>query len=166
MIKLTSTLIEALERQASRAYPEECCGILAGLATNGTKSVRAVHPLPNNRIDSPENRYFAPAEAIQEAEVKLRAAGHEILGFYHSHPDAPARPSEYDLEHATWPWFSYVIISAREGRARELTSWVLADDRTRFVQEAIQPAVNGHRPPEVKVLNLSSPGGTSWQPGS
>jgi proteasome lid subunit RPN8/RPN11 len=155
VIRLPEQPIEAIRRQVAAAFPNECCGILAGLSKNGTKAVHAVFPLPNSRIDSPHNRYFAPAEAIHQAEAKLHAQGYEVLGFYHSHPNAPAQPSGYDLDHATWPWFSYVIVSARGGRAQELTSWVLADDRLRFIQEPIEPAVNGHRPPEVKILDLS-----------
>ncbi len=86
--------------------------------------MRAVIPIPNQRQDAAHHRYAAPAESVREADHALGAQGLEILGFYHSHPNAPARPSAYDLDQATWPWFSYLIVSASDGRAEEITSWV------------------------------------------
>ena len=70
------------------------------------------------------------------AEQRASTLGLELLGFYHSHPDHPARPSQYDLDHA-WPVFSYVIVSVRDGEAREMTSWRLRDDRSTFDEEAL-----------------------------
>ena len=59
------------------------------------------------------------------------AAGADLLGFYHSHPDHPARPSQYDLDHA-WPFFSYIIVSVAGGVPQDMTSWRLRDDRSTF----------------------------------
>jgi proteasome lid subunit RPN8/RPN11 len=61
-----------------------------------------------------------------------------VIGFYHSHPDHPARPSQYDLEHAAWPGYSYVIVSVQNGKARDTNSYELADDRSHFIQEAVE----------------------------
>ena len=138
MIHLDARALEAIRRHAAQAYPHECCGVLGGSSMNGAKQVVAVAPLPNRRVDSPHNRYFAPAGAVRAAEAELAVRGLVVVGFYHSHPDAPARPSPYDLEHATWPWLSYVIVAARSGQAEELTSWVLADDRAAFLPEEIR----------------------------
>ena len=138
MLQLDAPALEAIRRHAAAAYPQECCGVLGGSSANGAKQVAAVVPLPNRRVDSPRNRYFAPADAVRAAAAELGARGLEVVGFYHSHPDAAARPSPYDLEHATWPWLSYVIVSARDGQAAELTSWVLADDREAFLPEEIR----------------------------
>ena len=66
--------------------------------------------------------------------------GLEVVGYYHSHPDHPARPSDYDRDHG-WPWYSYVIISIQQGKAGELNSWVLRDDRSKFELESVE-AVN------------------------
>ena len=137
-----------LERLAAEAFPDECCGVLGGTAANGAKIVRAVIPITNQRQDAAHHRYAAPAASVREADLALGARGYEILGFYHSHPNAPARPSAYDLEQATWPWLSYLIVSARDGRAEAITSWVLAEDRSRFVAESVLDAVAAHAPPE------------------
>jgi proteasome lid subunit RPN8/RPN11 len=143
VIQLAAAPLAAIRRHAAEAFPEECCGIMGGTTANGVKRVEAVLPLPNGRTDSPGNRYFAPAEAIRQAEAGLRARGLEVIGFYHSHPNAPAKPSAYDLEQATWPWLSYLIVSVEEGQAKGATSWTLADDRSGFVQEDIDVSPPG-----------------------
>lgn len=89
-------------------------------------------------IARPRSPPEPPAGAVRAAEAEHAVRGLVVVGFYHSHPDAPARPSPYDLEHATWPWLSYVIVAARSGQAEELTSWVLADDRAAFLPEEIR----------------------------
>jgi proteasome lid subunit RPN8/RPN11 len=137
---------EAIRRHAESAYPEECCGVIGGTADGVHKRVRAVVELPNRRPDSRHNRYFAPPEAIARAERELGDQGLEVIGFYHSHPDAPARPSGYDLEHATWPWLSYVIVSVMEGAPRDMSSWTLADDRSRFDPESIEKEASAEPP--------------------
>jgi len=137
VIHLAASPLAAIRRHAAEAFPDECCGIMGGSAADGVKRVEAVVRLPNGRTDSSHNRYFAPAEAIRQAEADLRARGLEVIGFYHSHPNAPAEPSAYDLEQATWPWLSYLIVSVQGGRPRGATSWTLADDRSGFVPEAI-----------------------------
>ena len=91
----------------------------------------------NDRLDDEQhNRFTITPQAFMRAERGARKEGLKLLGFYHSHPNAPARPSAYDLEHA-WPWYSYVIVSVRDGRADVMTSWVLRDDRSRFDEEPI-----------------------------
>jgi proteasome lid subunit RPN8/RPN11 len=93
--------------------------------------------LPNRREDSPSNRFSLTAEDVLGAEQAAREQNLEVIGWYHSHPNHPARPSEYDREHA-WPWYSYVIVSVVNGVAVEMTSWRLADDRAVFSPEQIQ----------------------------
>jgi len=70
------------------------------------------------------------------AERSAAAAGQSVLGFYHSHPDHPARPSEYDREHA-WPYYSYVIVAIAKGQAVDMTSWLLDDQTQTFSQQDI-----------------------------
>jgi proteasome lid subunit RPN8/RPN11 len=146
MLQLAPEHRATLERLAAEAFPDECCGVLGGTAENGAKVVRAVVPIANQRRDAAHHRYAAPAESVREADRALGAQGLEILGFFHSHPNAPARPSAFDLEQATWPWFSYLIVSARKGRAEEITSWVLAEDRSRFVPESVLAPGVAHAP--------------------
>jgi proteasome lid subunit RPN8/RPN11 len=152
VLKLNQQQIEAIRRHGAQEYPNECCGILLGHAEGGSKQVTEVIPLQNLRkeprkaqellpLNSPEseserNRFLIDPREQLHVEKDARTRGLEVLGYYHSHPDHPARPSSYDREHA-WPWYSYVILSVRGGEPQDMTSWVLTDDRSRFDQEQI-----------------------------
>ena len=91
----------------------------------------------NRRDDSPRNRFSVTAEDVCAANRAAQAQGLDLIGWYHSHPDHPARPSEYDREHA-WPWYSYVIVSVQNGKPQDMTSWRLKDDRAAFSLEYIE----------------------------
>lgn len=119
-----------------RAYPEEGCGVLLGRERDGVREVERIVELENRREDSRHNRYVIPPEQFLRAEKEARAAGLDVVGFYHSHPDHPARPSAFDLEHA-WPWYSYVIVSVEGGRVADMRSWRLRDDRSAFEPEPV-----------------------------
>ena len=123
--------------QAERAYPDECCGALFGQALDGVKVISEIFPIVNAREAGERRRRFAiEPDEVMKAERAAAGKGLEVLGFYHSHPDHPAKPSAYDLEHALPAW-SYPIVSVGSGRALEITSWLLSDDRERFSEEAI-----------------------------
>jgi proteasome lid subunit RPN8/RPN11 len=119
-----------------RSYPEEGCGVLLGRERDGVREVERIFELDNRREDSRHNRYVISPEQFLRAEQEARAAGLDVLGFYHSHPDHPARPSAFDLEHG-WPWYSYVIASVEHGRVADLRSWRLRDDRSAFDPEPL-----------------------------
>jgi len=125
-----------IREHGARAYPNECCGAILGVVSESDeKIVRALLPLSNRREgEAARTRFLVTAEDYRWAEQQARAQGLEILGFYHSHPDHPARPSEFDRDHA-WPWYSYIVVRVAAGRAEEMTNWVLADDRSEFVPE-------------------------------
>ncbi|HJY85923.1 MAG TPA: M67 family metallopeptidase, partial [Candidatus Acidoferrales bacterium] len=91
----------------------------------------------NRREDSPRNRFSITAEDFRGAEKAARERGLEVIGWYHSHPDHPALPSEYDREHA-WPWYSYVIVSVVGREPQQMTCWRLADSRLRFEPEPME----------------------------
>ncbi len=129
--------MERIREHGARDYPHECCGVLLGQEAEGAKRVSEARPLANARDDSPRNRFLITVEDWRASEKYSREKGLEILGFYHSHPDHPAQPSEYDRQHA-WPWLSYVILSVQQGRPEEITSWVLAEDRSRFDSENLE----------------------------
>lgn len=137
MIHLTPEQREQIAAHGERTYPHECCGFLIGRREGDQKRVEEVRPAGNARDDSPQNRYLIQPEEMLHAERDARRAGREILGFYHSHPDVPARPSQYDLEHA-WPVYSFLIMSVQQGKTRDMHSWVLLDDRSRFEEETIE----------------------------
>jgi proteasome lid subunit RPN8/RPN11 len=92
--------------------------------------------LPNTTEEGPRRRFLVRPGDYRAAEARAMELKAELLGFYHSHPDHPAEPSQYDLDHA-WPFFSYVIVSVREGRPEEIRSWRLRDDRSRFDEEGV-----------------------------
>jgi proteasome lid subunit RPN8/RPN11 len=136
MLKLSGDLTERIRAHAAQSYPYECCGALLGAEQEDGRVVRDLVMLDNQRDDSPRNRFLVRPEDVLRVEKAARERGLDLLGWYHSHPDAPARPSEFDREHA-WPWYSYVIVSVEAGEPRRMTSWRLTDDRVRFDDEAI-----------------------------
>jgi proteasome lid subunit RPN8/RPN11 len=87
--------------------------------------------------DSPRNRFSVTSEDVMAAEKEARRHGLDVVGWYHSHPDHPARPSQFDRDHA-WPWYSYIIVSVQNGAPQEMTSWRLNDDRQEFSPEGIE----------------------------
>jgi proteasome lid subunit RPN8/RPN11 len=145
--------IEAIRRHGARDYPNECCGILLGKADGDKKSVLEAVPLKNLRTDPEKAQKLLPLESpgketernrflidpMEQLRVDkdARRRGLDVVGYYHSHPDHPARPSNYDRDHA-WPWYSYVILSVAKGQPEDMTSWVLAENRERFDPEPVE----------------------------
>jgi proteasome lid subunit RPN8/RPN11 len=116
-----------IRRHGEETFPHECCGALVGGADRVTHAV----PLPNTTEEGPRRRFLVRPSDYRAAEQQASALGGELLGFYHSHPDHPARPSQFDLDHA-WPNFAYVIVSVMSGAARDMTVWYLKEDRSSF----------------------------------
>jgi proteasome lid subunit RPN8/RPN11 len=152
-LKMTAEIAQQIRRHGAEAYPHECCGALLGRDDVGgqvtsagsmqlpLREVVALFPLVNRRDDSPRNRFAVTAEDVRDAEKAAREKKLEIVGWYHSHPDHPAKPSQYDREHA-WPWYSYVIVSVANGKPAEMTSWRLSDDRADYACEEV--AIRDH----------------------
>ena len=132
-ITLTAAVDAAIRAHGRDAFPHECCGALLG--KDGV--VREAYALPNTTEEGPRRRFLVRPDDYRAAEQRARAAGLELLGFYHSHPDHPARPSQYDLDHA-WPSFSYAIVSVIAGQDQLLTSWQLQADRSAFSEETVE----------------------------
>lgn len=124
------------------AYPEEGCGVLIGEERDGTRTIARVVCFENRREDERARRYLIAPEQVLEAEREARQAGLDVLGFFHSHPDHPAEPSAFDVEHA-WPFYTYVIVSVREGRVADVRAWRLTEDRARFDSETLVVAPDG-----------------------
>jgi proteasome lid subunit RPN8/RPN11 len=131
---------ERIRAHGVETYPHECCGSLLGrdksTEDGRQREILGVFPLVNRREDSPQNRFSVSARDVIAAEKEASARGLEVVGWYHSHPDHPAKPSEYDREHA-WPWYSYVIVSVRERVAKEMASWRLREERDAYDEEEI-----------------------------
>lgn len=134
-IQLGAGVDGAIRQHGIETYPNECCGALIG--RDGV--VTTTYGLPNTTEEGPRRRFLVRPDDYREAERRASAAGADLLGFYHSHPDHPARPSQYDLDHA-WPFFSYVIVSVRTGVPEDMTSWRLREDRSAFDQEDLTHA--------------------------
>ena len=136
-LSISCALLDRIREHGRTAYPLECCGLLLGRTEPEGKSVVDLKQMQNSREDTPERRYLIAPEDMLDAEKEARRLGIDIIGVYHSHPDHPARPSEFDREHA-FPWYSYVIVSVQKGEPDNLTAWVLKDDRSSFDPEDLR----------------------------
>jgi proteasome lid subunit RPN8/RPN11 len=132
-ITLTAPVNAAIRAHGRGTFPHECCGAMLG----HDRIVREAYALPNTTEEGPRRRFLVRPDDYRVAEQRARDAGLELLGFYHSHPDHPAKPSQYDLDHA-WPSFSYVIVSVMAGEDQSLTSWQLQADRSAFDEEIVE----------------------------
>ena len=138
MILLSQLHIEAMNGHGERDYPYECCGLLIGrFNADGSKEVVETYPISNAREEEAKrNRFLIRPEELLAGERTAAQKGLDVVGFYHSHPDDAAVPSGYDLDHA-WPIYSYIIVSVREGNTRDLRSWEMEGDRSKFNPEEI-----------------------------
>ena len=133
----TESVLDGIRRHGQDTYPEECCGFLLGTTGADGNDVKALHRVENRHPDHRERRYVITPADYHAADRAARRQDLDIVGFYHSHPDHPAEPSATDLAEATFPGYTYVIVSIREGRAAALSAWSLAPDRSRFLPETI-----------------------------
>lgn len=133
-LRIDRAELAALHAHCIAGYPHEVVGILAGRRADG--AVLRVAALVNERADSPQNRYAVGAMALWRAEQALEAEGLEVVGYYHSHPDHPARYSDYDRDHAL-PNMSYVIASVQASGVVDTRAWRLRDDRSAMDEEPI-----------------------------
>ena len=134
---------EQLRRHGEETYPHECCGVLLGqIDSEGVKAVQAIARCNNQRTDSPHNRYGIDPRELVRIQREARERGQDIIGFYHSHPDHPARWSQTDLAEAHWTGCSYVITSVVSGSATETNSFNLGggDENKYFEDEEIRVA--------------------------
>jgi proteasome lid subunit RPN8/RPN11 len=134
--------LQTIGRHATASYPDECCGVLIGRALADATVVERVLSVGNERQDSRHNRFLISPETILAAQKEARARALDIVGYYHSHPDHPARPSDFDREHA-WPWVSYLIVSLQGRKVVDTRSWRLREDRESFDEERIDQAALG-----------------------
>jgi proteasome lid subunit RPN8/RPN11 len=136
---LTLELEKQIRRHGEETYPFECCGIFGGRRERTKNIVSELYQVNNSREESAKhNRFLMTPKDVFLAEKQFRKNGLEMLGFYHSHPDHPAKPSGFDLDHASWPTYSYAIVAVEKGLSQALTSWALSEDRSAFVPEEIE----------------------------
>ncbi len=133
VVFIGSAVTDAIRSHAAETYPNECCGALYGLDT----AVQLALALPNTTDEGPRRRFMVSTTDYRRAEARAAETGLSLLGFYHSHPDAPARPSQYDLDHA-WPSFLYLILGIEGGEPKVLTAWSLNPGRTAFDERVLR----------------------------
>lgn len=130
-----------MRAHAEDTYPRECCGVLLGRKESGVNDVRALLRADNARDDAPRTRYEIAPEQLIAIQREAREQGLEIVGFYHSHPDNPARWSETDLAEAHWTGCSYAITAVDKGVAQQTYSFRLAatvEAEKQLVDEPVQ----------------------------
>jgi proteasome lid subunit RPN8/RPN11 len=136
-VKLTAEHLQAIRAHGERTFPEECGGLLLGTIEDDTRVIAEVLPLENIRQDSRHNRVELNPLDYAKAEREAAKRGLGVWGYYHSHPDHPAVPSGFDLEHAPFIEWSYLIVSVRGGKAEEVRAWMVRADRSQFDEEEI-----------------------------
>jgi proteasome lid subunit RPN8/RPN11 len=135
MITLTEEHRKQIEAHAVATYPYECGGMLIGRFENdGRKVVTETFPLENSSTEDQRNRVLIHPKDVMRAERHARAAKLDVVGYYHSHPEDTAIPSQYDLDHALPVW-TYIIVSVLDGKAADFRSWEMENDRSRFNPE-------------------------------
>lgn len=138
-ILVPAPALEAIRQESRHRYPEEACGVLLGRA-EGRSDARAVaetRPVGNDRGAERERRYLIGPRTVLAAEEEADARDLNVVGFFHSHPDRAAEPSDFDREHA-WPWYSYLIVPVADGEPGPARSWRLRDDRSGFREEVLE----------------------------
>lgn len=135
---LTSAQAQQIGAEGSAAYPNECCGIFFGRDTADGRIVERLEAVANNfEAGEQYHRFSISPKQLMAAEKSAADSGQLVLGFYHSHPDHPARPSEYDRTHA-WPFYSYAIIAIERGKPALLTCWVLDEATEQFKEQKVR----------------------------
>ncbi len=146
MLKFSQSTYEEIRRHGEDTYPHECCGILLGSSDGDGRTVQSAIRCGNTRTDSPQNRYNIDPRELVRAQREAHELGLDIVGFYHSHPDHPARWSQTDFEEAHWIGCSYVITSVSNGKAEMTNSFELTgtkeEDKALVQEEVIVAAVS------------------------
>ncbi len=141
MLKIVQSVYDALRAHGEETYPYECCGVLLGRSDgDGERIVIRAVRCGNTRTDSPRNRYNIDPRELIRIQLDSREDGLNILGFYHSHPDTPARWSQTDFAEAHWLGHSYVISSVENGKVASTNSFLLrgeSEETKQFEDEPI-----------------------------
>ena len=138
MLKISAPQLNQIKQHVASTYPNEGGGLLIGHAeADGSKQVIEVRVIENqSTLEEQYHRILVTDQMYRDGEAYADSRGLDLIGFLHSHPDHPARPSEFDREHAL-PWWSYLIISVQYGQPTDVFSWQLRDDRSAFDAEEI-----------------------------
>lgn len=148
MVYITENLIKQIESHGEQTYPNECGGMLIGRFENGEKSIVELLPMENAMAENEQhNRVLILPKDVLKAERYAREKNLDVVGYYHSHPDHPAVPSQFDLDHALPVW-TYIIVSVEKEKAVDVRSWEMERDRSGFNEEEIlkeRLSTDGHK---------------------
>ncbi len=139
MLRVGKENLDRITAHAERDYPHECGGMLLGHFDAETgKTVTETLPMENTAdVERRHDRVLIAPRSVMRAERYAREKGIDVIGYYHSHPEDEAVPSQFDLDHALPVW-SYIIVSVRKGKAVDWNSWVMEDDRSKFNLEELE----------------------------
>ena len=137
-LEISADLLKQMHVHGESAYPGEGAGFMLGNSSADLRVVTAILELPNAREESAQhNRYLLTPQDMLRSEQEAARLALNVIGVFHSHPDHPNQPSEFDRQWAM-PWFSYIITSVNDGKATASRSWRLTDDREKFIEEKIE----------------------------
>jgi proteasome lid subunit RPN8/RPN11 len=137
-LHIPQQILQEIHTHGEESYPEEGAGLLLGKLKDGERWIESILFLENAReAGARHNRYLITAEDMLQGEMEAEKQGLSIIGIFHSHPDHPNLPSEFDREYAI-PWYSYLITSVNSGKAASSRSWRLEDNREGFLEEQIE----------------------------
>jgi proteasome lid subunit RPN8/RPN11 len=135
---ITPDLMNRIHSHGERAYPEEGAGLLLGTVDGENRHVVQLLLFDNAREQAARhNRYLLTPQDYLNGEREAARLGLDVIGVFHSHPDHPNHPSEFDRDWAM-PWLSYIITSVDDGRTSGSRCWMLSEDRTQFSEETIR----------------------------
>jgi proteasome lid subunit RPN8/RPN11 len=140
MIRISEELARQIEQHGMQTYPEECCGMMLGVSIDDVQTVELVMEIDNSQDENRKRRFLITPQQYLQAERIAKEKNLELLGFYHSHPDHPAVPSSFDREHAL-PFFTYIIVSISQAEAKNMTAWLLNENRLCFDEKTLSVEV-------------------------
>ncbi|CAN5148714.1 M67 family metallopeptidase [soil metagenome] len=135
-LKIGAGDVGHIHDHAKETYPEECAGVIVGMDTGEMKVIVDVWRAENTHEEERSRRFLIEPLQIKKFEEQARERDLDVLGFYHSHPDHPAEPSEYDRKHS-WLYYSYIVASVGSDEVKDMRSWILKDDRSGYDEEQI-----------------------------
>jgi proteasome lid subunit RPN8/RPN11 len=135
MIRIESEPWAQMVAHARETYPNECCGAMLG-STGDQKTVRIALPLQNAFEGAQAARYELRPEDLRAADKAARERHMDLIGIYHSHPDCDAYFSRTDLQNSC-PWYSFVVLSVRNGEFDHANSWLPNLEQTEAAKEEL-----------------------------
>ena len=141
MLRLSQADYDALRAHGEETYPHECCGVLLGKGGVDGNHVHQIVRAGNTRTNRAHDRYNIAPEELIRVQRQARGLGLDIVGFYHSHPDHPARWSKTDFEEAHWVGCSYIITMIDKGKATVTNSFLLtgtSEEDKKFLDEQVE----------------------------